>query len=448
MTMDNIAMVNIEAEQAVLGGIILNPTLLDDLSTKLQAREFSRVSHQVLYDVLVSMHVASKELDLLTITNELQNKSKLEMVGGVGYLTELAGLIPAIANIDHYVDIVKDKWANRQLAEVAQKTSQIALNSQLSQSEKQQKVASLVDQLQAHQTTESIYSGRQVLEETVEDLFNEQPLDKLETGIHLLDHVSGGFLKGELVVIGGRSAMGKTAASISFLLNFLQDGKNIAYFTLEMSRQAMNKRMISAVGMIDGALFRATDKDGKLKLLKSPEACAQVAEAAGKIDAYPGDVYWIDTPQTVEDIRAKARKLKHTEGLDGIIIDYLELISATNPQYSRREQIDHIVMQLKLIAGELNIPVIVLAQINRGVESRQDKRPLMSDLKESGGIEQAADMVLLLYRDAYYHPPEQKQAGAEDLEIILGKHRNGATGMVKASYYGKYTKVINHIPNN
>ena len=277
------------------------------------------------------------------------------------------------------------------------------------------------------------------LTEAVDEIFSTEPVKKLETGITKLDRATGGFLPGELIVIGGRSGMGKTATSISFLDNFLRDGKNILYVSLEMPKKAMVKRLISCVGLVDGMKLRTTDKDGKIRL--SDAEVQKVTDAVGFIDTYPGKAFWVDTPQTVEDIKSKARKMKRTEGLDGIIVDYLGIIPATYPQQIRREQVAHSIRYLKAIAKELDIPVIVLAQINRGVESRQDKRPTMADFKETGEIEQEADLALLLYRESYYSPDPHQEA--DELEIIVGKHRNGATGMVRTCYFPKYTKVAN-----
>lgn len=357
-------------------------------------------------------------------------------------LNEMTKSVVTTARVGFYCEKLRNLYTWREVQRVAQKPLTEGV---LQDSDKIQNVINqLQDDLQrisdGQQAHNEVVTMTDVLKEVMDDVFDNKPQNVLKTGITKLDRFTGGFRDDELIVLAGRTAMGKTAFSLSIMDNMLKQGKNIVYFSLEMSRGAMVRRMLSAVGHINSLLWKLTDDQDKLML--SEKDIYDLTNAAGVLASYPGKAFWEDRAHTVEDIRAKVRRLKRTEGLDGVIVDYISLITPTYPHQNVNEQLTHSIRTLKMIAKEMKIPVIVLAQINRGVEGRQDKRPLLSDLKDSGNIEQEADMALLLYRDAYYNPPETP-AKLEEIEIIVAKNRNGSVGTIKAGYLKEYTKVVN-----
>lgn len=429
-----------QLEYAIIGSLLVDPAeTLPEVEDILKPAFFYYQAHQKIVTRILELSKKQRIQDinpagLLDVFEEngLTMKDAVDMINSV----------LSTAHIRSYCEKLRNIHTWREVQRVAQKV--LAENMVQDEDRIQNLLNQTQDELQKISDNQllnnQVFTMSDVLQEVAEEAFSNKPQSVLKTGIHKLDRFVGGFRDDELIVVAGRTAMGKTAFSLSILEHMKKQGKNIAYFSLEMSRASMVKRMLSAVGHINSLKWKLTDNEDKLILTE--EDIYNLTNAAAILDSYPGEVFWADQPHTVEDIRAKVRKLKRTKGLHGVIIDYISLITPTYPHQNPNEQLTHSIRTLKMIAKELKIPVIVLAQINRGVEQRNDKRPWLSDLKDSGNIEQEADIALLLYRDAYYNPPQVPKE-VEEIEIIVAKSRNGAVGTIKAGYIKEYTKVVN-----
>jgi replicative DNA helicase len=412
----NPVLVSMEAEQAVLGGIILNPSLMDEVTTKLKAWEFSRIAHQTLYSVLADMHASDKALDLLTITTELQNTHKLDTVGGVGYLTDLAGIVPAISHVSYYIDIVKDKAANRQIAETAQKTSKIALDSELTQEEKLQKVELLVDELRPDSTSKMVSSR-----ESKQELFDwiDQEDKWIKTGLEHYDNWAGGVARGWLYVLAGRTGVGKTAKMLSMLYGIASQGKgSCLVWSQEMARPELYERMVSSLTGIP--LTRIS------KRMLSDQDRKDIADAMDYLGDF--DMKISDTPSvSIDEVRAVARHERKKGKIAAIFIDYLGIMDIQQrPGEVWSQSIGHITRKAKNLARELDCVVILLSQLNRQAVDRG--KPQASHLRESGNIEQDADLIEILWND----PNEEKvqggkHAGAQLVQSAIVKGRRVGT---------------------
>lgn len=425
---------NHEAEQAVLGAILIEPSVLVSVNERLRAEDFYRQGHQRLFQVMNDLTEKGEPVDLVTLTSELQNRKALDEVGGVPYLTELAEAVPTAANVEYYAKIVEEKSLLRRLIHTA---TQIAMSSYASGEE----VTEIVDEaekrileISQHRIRGQFVSIKDVLVETYEQIeqlhFNKTGIRGTPSGFVDLDRMTSGFQKSDLIIIAARPSMGKTAFALNVAQNVaIRTGETVAIFNLEMSAPQLVMRMLAAEGNIDAQAFRTGDikEDDWEKLTM---AISSLSESPIFIDDTPGI--------TVYDIRAKLRRLQAEHGLGLVIIDYLQLISSSKGD-SRQQEISEISRSLKLLARELNVPVISLSQLSRAVEQRQDKRPMLSDLRESGSIEQDADIVAFLYRDDYYHEESEKKNIAE---VIIGKQRNGPVGKVDLLFLKNYNKFL------
>lgn len=425
---------NHEAEQAVLGAILIEPSVLVSVNEKLKAEDFYRQGHQRLFQVMNDLTEKGQPVDLVTLTSELQNRNCLDEVGGVTYLNELAESVPTAANVEYYAKIVEEKSLLRKLIHTA---TQIAMSSYTSSEE----VTEIVDEaekrileISQHRIRGEFVSIRDVLVETYEQIealhLNKSGIRGTPSGFVDLDRMTSGFQKSDLIIIAARPSMGKTAFALNVAQNVaIRTGETVAIFNLEMSAPQLVMRMIAAEGNIDAQAFRT----GNLK----EEDWEKLTMAISTLSESP--IFIDDTPGiTVYDIRAKLRRLQAEHGLGLVIIDYLQLISGVKGD-SRQQEISEISRSLKLLARELNVPVISLSQLSRAVEQRQDKRPMLSDLRESGSIEQDADIVAFLYRDDYYHEESEKKNIAE---VIIGKQRNGPVGKVELLFLKNYNKFL------
>lgn len=425
---------NDEAEQAVLGAILIEPSVIVLVNERLRAEDFYRQSHQRLFQIMNELYEKRKPVDLVTVTSELQDQNRLEEVGGVPYLTELAESVPTAANVEHYAKIVEEKSLLRRLIQTA---TQIAMSSYASERE----VTEIIDEAERKilEISQRRIQGeflpiRDLLVEAYEQIealhLNKSGLRGISSGFVDLDRMTSGFQKSDLIIIAARPSMGKTAFALNIAQNVaIRSRETVAIFNLEMSASQLVTRMISAEGNIDAQAFRT----GNLKeedWEKLTMAMSSLSEAPIFIDDTPG--------VTVYDIRAKLRRLQAEHGLGLVIIDYLQLISSVKGD-SRQQEISEISRSLKLMARELNVPVISLSQLSRAVEQRQDKRPMLSDLRESGSIEQDADLVAFLYRDDYYNEESEKKNIAE---VIIGKQRNGPVGKVELLFLKEYNKFL------
>ncbi|ETI66867.1 replicative DNA helicase [Neobacillus vireti] len=428
---------NIEAEQAVLGAIFLEPSALTLASEILIPEDFYRASHQKIFNVMLKLNDEGKAVDLITVTEELAAAKLIEDTGGVSYLNELSGSVPTAANIEYYARIVEEKSLLRRLIRTATGIAtdgysrEDEVEALLSEAEK-----SILEVAQ-RKNAGAFHSIKDVLVRTYDNIEEMHKrvgeITGLETGFVELDRMTAGFQRNDLIIVGARPSVGKTAFALNVAQNVAKKtGENIAIFSLEMGAEQLVMRLLCAEGNIDAQRLRTgslTEDDwGKLTM-----AMGALSNTGIYIDDTPG--------VRVGDIRSKCRRLKQEHGLGMILIDYLQLILGSGRSGENRQQeVSEISRSLKQLARELQVPVIALSQLSRGVEQRQDKRPMMSDIRESGSIEQDADIVAFLYRDDYY---DKESENKNIIEIIIAKQRNGPTGTVSLAFVKEYNKFVN-----
>jgi replicative DNA helicase len=425
---------NLEAEQAVLGAILMDPQALTLVAERLRPDDFYRQGHQRLFQAMLNVAERGEPVDLVTVTEELQKTKQLEEVGGVSYLTELADSVPTSAHADHYARIVEEKAILRRLIRTA---TQIATSGYTGGDD----VAEIIDDaerkildISQRRIRKAFLPIRDILMDTYERIEqmheNQGELTGIPTGFPDLDRMTSGLQRSDLIILAARPSMGKTAFALNLAQNVaLHAGETVAIFNMEMPAIQLVQRMLSAEGNIDAQVFR-TGNLGEEDWEKLTMAIGTLAEVPIFIDDTPG--------LTVFDIRAKLRRLQAEHGLGLVVIDYLQLIRGRGGE-SRQQEISEISRSLKLLARELNVPVIALSQLSRAVEQRQDKRPMLSDLRESGSIEQDADIVAFLYRDDYYDEESERK---NIMEVIIGKHRNGPVGKVELLFLKNYNKFL------
>lgn len=428
---------NHEAEQSVIGAIFLDPQALITASEILIAEDFYRTAHQKIFQTMLKLSDQGKAIDVVTVTEELAAKKEIEDVGGLSYLTELANAVPTAANIAHYAKIVEEKALLRRLIRVATKivedgyTREDEVEALLSEAEK--KMMEVANRKNAG----DFKHVKDVLVQTYDNIEQLQTrkgdVTGVPTGFRDLDRITAGFQRNDLIIVAARPSVGKTAFALNVAQSVaVQARENVAIFSLEMGAEQLVMRMICAEGNIDAQVLRTgalTNEDwGKLTM-----AMGSLSNSGIFIDDTPG--------VRINEIRAKCRRLAQEHGLGMILIDYLQLIQGSGrPGENRQQEVSEISRSLKALARELKVPVIALSQLSRGVEQRQDKRPMMSDLRESGSIEQDADIVAFLYRDDYY---DKESESKNMIEIIIAKQRNGPTGTVTLAFKKEFNKFLN-----
>ncbi|PLS15770.1 replicative DNA helicase [Bacillus sp. M6-12] len=428
---------NIEAEQAVLGAIFLEPSSLIQASEALIPEDFYRSAHQKIFNVMLKLNDNGKAVDLITVTEELAASKTLEEVGGISYLTELAGSVPTAANIEYYAKIVEEKSLLRRLIRTATTIAQDGYSREdevdglLSEAEKN------IMEVANRKNAGAFQNIKDVLVRTydnIEVLTNRKgDVTGIPTGFAELDRMTAGFQRNDLIIVAARPSVGKTAFALNIAQNVAtKTEENVAIFSLEMGAEQLVMRMLCAEGNINAQNLRTgslTDEDWR----KLTMAMGSLSNAGIYIDDTPG--------VRIGDIRSKCRRLKQEQGLGMILIDYLQLIQGNGRSGENRQQeVSEISRSLKALARELQVPVIALSQLSRGVEQRQDKRPMMSDIRESGSIEQDADIVAFLYRDDYY---DKESENKNIIEIIIAKQRNGPVGTVSLAFVKEYNKFVN-----
>jgi replicative DNA helicase len=425
---------NLEAEQAVLGAILIDPSSLVTVTERLRPEDFYRQGHQRLFQVMLELSERGEPLDLVTITSELQDRKLLEEVGGVSYLAELAEVVPTSANVEYYARIVEEKSILRRLIRTATQIASAGYSGGAEVAEILDEAEKQILDISQRRHRNGFVPIHDILMETYEHIeklhYKKGELTGIPTGYTDLDRMTSGLQPSDLIIIAARPSMGKTAFALNLAQNVAIRSKlPVAIFNLEMSAPQLVMRMLAAEGNIDAQAFRTgnlTEEDWE----KLTMAISTLSEAPIFIDDTPG--------VTVFDIRSKLRRLQAEHGLGLVLIDYLQLISGRGGE-SRQQEISEISRSLKLMARELNVPVIALSQLSRAVEQRQDKRPMLSDLRESGSIEQDADVVAFLYRDDYYNEDSEKK---NILEVIIGKQRNGPVGKVELLFLKNYNKFL------
>lgn len=432
---DRVLPQNTEAEQAVLGAILLDSDALITAMERVATEDFYRPSHQRIYETMLELSDENEPIDLITLTARLQDKGVLEDIGGVSYLSDLASAVPTSANIDYYAQIVEEKSMLRRLIRAA---TQIVSNGYASSDD----VGAMLSEAEARifeisqrRATSGFVSIRDVLMEVfekVEILYsNKGGNTGIPSGFPDLDKMTAGFQRSDLIIVAARPSVGKTAFALNIAQNVgVRAKETVAIFSLEMGAAQLVQRMICAEANVDATRLRSGNLES--------EDWEKLTMAIGSLSE--ANIYIDDSPAvTVADIRAKCRRLKQERGLGMILIDYLQLIHGRGKGDNRQQEVSEISRTLKQIARELNVPVIALSQLSRGVEQRQDKRPMMSDLRESGSIEQDADIVSFLYRDDYYDKESEKK---NIIEIIIAKQRNGPVGTVELVFLKNYNKFV------
>jgi replicative DNA helicase len=433
---------SLEAEQSVLGGLLLDNEAVDRIGDAVSDADFYSDAHRIIYQQIVRLAAEGKPADVVTVSEALQSVQKLDYVGGLAYLGLLVGNVPTAANIRHYAQIVRDRSILRQLAATAGDIADNAYNP-MGRAAKE-----ILDQAEArvlHIAEQGSRGTQQFAEigkllagvvERIETLYNrDDPSDVtgVPTGFADLDRMTSGLQPGDLVVVAGRPSMGKTA----FALNVgehvaLNTGQPVAVFSMEMGASQLALRMIGSVGRLDQHKLRT----GRL----ASEDWERLSAALGRLNEAP--ILIDETPAlNAIEVRSRARRLMKTYGKLGlVIVDYLQLMQASTTGENRATEISEISRSMKALAKELRVPVMALSQLNRSLEQRPNKRPVMSDLRESGAIEQDADLILFIYRDEVYNPETQEKGVAE---IIVGKQRNGPIGTTRLTFLGEYTRFEN-----
>ena len=429
---------NVEAERAVIGAMMLNADAIMVCSELLTSDEFYQQQYGIIFDALVEMYKDGVGADLVTLQNKLREKEVTPELYSVEYLGELLASVPTSANVKLYAEIVHEKAVLRRLIRVSEQvTKDCYMDSQPLEDILEDTEKSVFDVIQQRGGSE-FEPIRDVVLRTLDSIEKAAKqkgnITGLETGFRDLDAKTAGLQKSDLILIAARPAMGKTA----FVLNIaeyvaLHSNSTIALFSLEMSKEQLVKRMLAMNSMVDSQKIRTGDleDDDWDKLVGS-------VRKIGNSNLVIDDTSGI----TASELRSKCRKLKIEQGLDLVIIDYLQLMTGAGKRKSdsRQQEISDISRSLKVMARELNVPVIALSQLSRAVESRPDKRPMLSDLRESGAIEQDADIVMFIYRDEYYNPDSEKKGVAE---VIVAKQRSGPTGPVELAWLSQYTKFGN-----
>ncbi|MFD1066619.1 replicative DNA helicase [Oceanobacillus locisalsi] len=427
---------NLEAEQSVLGAVFLEPSAFVQASEILIPEDFYRAAHQLIFTAMMTLSERTEPIDVVTVTTFLNDRKQLEEVGGVSYLTELAESVPTAANVEYYSKIVEEKSTLRSLI---RKATDIVTAS----FEKEDEVEDVLNdaeksilEVSGRKNSGAFKNIKDVLIDVYDNIeqLHQQTGDVtgVPTGFMDLDRITSGFQRNDLIIIAARPSVGKTAFALNVAQNVaVKTGENVAIFSLEMGADQLVQRMLCAEGNIDAQRLR----NGQLQA----DDWSKLTMSMGSLSN--AGIYIDDTPGVrVNEIRSKCRRLKQEHGLGMILIDYLQLIQGSgSSKENRQQEVSEISRALKALARELEVPLIALSQLSRGVESRQDKRPMMSDIRESGSIEQDADIVGFLYRDDYYDQETEKD---NIIEIIIAKQRNGPTGTVELAFVKEYNKFV------
>ena len=426
---------NLEAEESVLGAMLLSPGAIGAVSEILDAGDFYRASHGTIYRAALALYGKGEPVDAITLVDELEERGELEPVGGRARVHELAALVPATANAAHYARIVSEQATLRGLVRAGQEIARLG-------QERPGETTDLVDQaeqivfaLSQQRVTGDFTHIEQLLKESFERITQlyEAGIDitGIPTGFRELDKLTSGFQPGNLIILAARPSMGKSALALCTAANLaVRHETPTALFTLEMSKAEVTQRMMCSEAKVDSSRLRT----GRLQADDWPRLTA-ACDTLMKAPIYVDDTGSI----TMMELRSKARRLKSREASLGlIIVDYLQLMTSGATAENRVQEVSQISRNLKVLARDLDVPILALSQLSRAVEQRHDKRPILSDLRESGSIEQDADLVAFVYRDEYYNGEESEQQGLA--EVILAKHRNGPTDTVKLSFLKRYAK--------
>jgi replicative DNA helicase len=427
---------SVEAEQSVLGAMLLDKEAISAATELISGEDFYREAHKEIFEAIVEIYDKGEPVDLITLTEKLKTRNTLEAVGGITFLTNLMDAVPTTHNVKYYAKIIEDKSLLRRLIkssnEIISKSYQATddIGEIIDDAEKG------IFNISLNRSTQGFTHVKNILNvnfDKIEELYlNKGRITGVPTGFTDLDAKLSGLQKSDLVLVAARPSMGKS----SFMMNIVQHAAvrekiTTAIFSLEMSKEQLTQRLLCAEALIDAHRLRIGDIN--------EDEWVKLARAMGPLSEAP--IYIDDTPAiSITEMRAKCRRLKLEHNLGLIVIDYLQLMQGKGNADSRQQEISEISRSLKALAREINVPVVSLSQLSRAPEMRADHRPILSDLRESGAIEQDADVVMFLYRDEYYHPDsEKKNIG----EVIIAKQRNGPTGTVELVWLGQFTKFVN-----
>jgi replicative DNA helicase len=428
---------NLEAEESVLGAMMLSPGAIAAVSEILDASDFYRESHAKIYRAALQLYGKNEPVDAITLTNELEQRGELEEVGGRVRLYELANLVPASANARHYAEIVRENATLRGLIRAGGEIAQLGWEREGEPKELVARAEQMVFELAERRNDGELVLFKDTLVETfqrISHLYESgAEVTGLASGFKDLDRITAGFQPANLIILAARPSMGKSAFALEIANYVAVDEKTpCAFFSLEMSRQEVAQRLICSRGKVDAHHIR-TGKLAKDDWPRLTSACSQLEAAPLYVDDTPG--------LSLLELRARAQTLKRREpNLGLVVVDYLQLMTTGRSEESRLQEVSRISRDLKALAKDLDVPVIALSQLNRSPEQRHDKRPMLSDLRESGSIEQDADLVMFLYREEYYDRDETDDSNKGIAEVIVGKHRNGPTGDFKVAFISKYAK--------
>lgn len=428
---------DIEAEQAIIGSMLTDKDAVIAAIEILREQDFYREDNRIIYSAILNLYNRSEPIDIITLKAELKSMGKLEAVGGLEYIVQLPDRVPTTSNVEQYIKIVEEKSMLRALIKTADELITLGYDPT-------QEVEQVIDtaekkifEVMQKKNQKGYSSMKDILIDTftqLEQLYNQKEMiTGVPTGFADLDYRTSGLHNSDLILVAARPAMGKSAFALNIATHAAVRGKvPVAIFSLEMSKEQMANRILCSEAMVDSAKVRT----GKI----DDEEWGKLAAASGELSE--AGIYIDDTPGiSVMEIRAKCRKMKLEKNIGLVVIDYLQLVQGSNRKGGSREQeIAEISRSLKILAKEINVPVIALSQLSRAPEQRVDHRPMLSDLRESGSIEQDADIVMFLYRDDYYNPDTEKKNIAE---VIMAKHRAGSTGTVELLWLGNYTKFVN-----
>lgn len=427
---------NISAEQAALGSMLLQEEAILHSIDILRPEDFYQKSHQIIFQCILDLFEKSQGVDLVTLTEELNRKNLLEKIGGVTYLTNLINSVPTAANIEYYIKIIEEKSILRNLINNTTKIISMAYEEKEDAKILLDKAEHLVFEISDRNIRQSFVPIKEIIQdsyEKIEDLYHrEEFITGVPSGYEELDDITTGFQPSELIVVAGRPGMGKTAFCLN-IAQYVSIYKNIpvAIFSLEMSKSQLVQRMLCSEARLDSHNLR------KGRLVEAD--WAPLSMAAGRLSS--SSIFIDDTAGiSCLEIRAKARRLKAQCNLGLVIVDYLQLMQTAGKVENRQQEISEISRSLKGLARELNVPVVAVSQLSRAVEQREERRPRLSDLRESGAIEQDADLVIFIYREEYYKPKTEKKGIAE---IIISKQRNGPTGKIELIFIKEYAKFEN-----
>ena len=430
---------NLEAERSVLGSILLDNEPLHDIIAFLRASDFYRDAHQVIYQSIRDLYEAGKAIDAVTLAEELKKRNQFDQIGGHDILTEIVESVPTAANATYYANIVKEKATNRQLIEFATEIIRDGYSNQFTAQELLESAEHKVFSIAEDQVRGETFDLKEIVKESMDQIMiraesGGHAVTGVGSGLLDLDDLTGGFHPGQLIILAARPSMGKTALALNIAEHAGIDLKiPVLFISLEMGRLEIGERMLCSRSRVDGHKLRTGISLGHQEL-------TQLGRAFNELTPDPPTVFIDDTPtRNMLQVIANARRMCRRHKVRLIIVDYIQLVDAEDSRDSRQEQIAKISRRLKGMARRLKVPVIALSQLNRAVENREDKRPRMADLRESGAIEQDADIVLLLHRPEYYDPKELPGVA----ELIVAKNRNGATGSSKLAFINKITRFEN-----